>query len=179
MRFKCLNSIKQKAEFWYKENDSYIQRNDFIHPKKSPKVLKLVMNENLILIFYLICICSGDYIARPFLYSGSTAVGIDKIIQYFGSKNDNIRLEQQSIDNTEEGISSALSSIHDSGNDTVFAYLADTNFTMLNEYAVKYNMYIWNAVPYPEDACFTNIIFGYDSPLTSLKSIMLLFYILL
>lgn len=137
------------------------------------------MNKKAILIFCFICICSCDYIARPFLYSGSKDVGIDTIIKYFGSKNDNIRLEEHSIDNSEVGISSALSSIHDGGNDTVFAYLVDTNFTMLNEYAVKYNMYIWNAVPYPEDACFTNIIFGYDSPLTSLKSILFLFYKLL
>lgn len=137
------------------------------------------MNIQAILIFCFVCVCRCDYIARPFLYSGSKPVEIDTIIKYFGSKNDNIRLEEQSIDNTEEGISSALSSIHEGGNDTVFAYLADTNFTLLNEYAAKYNMYIWNAVPYPEDACFTNIIFGYDSPLTSLKSILILFYKLL
>lgn len=135
------------------------------------------MKVRVFLLIYLIYICSCDPIVRPFIHSGSVPNEVETILTYFGDDNDKMKMIKQSVEKTEEGISKAFKKIRGDGYDTVFGYLPDMNFTMVNEYAVKYGIYLWNAILFPEEACFTNIIFGYDFPLTSLKSIFILYFI--
>lgn len=109
---------------------------------------------------------------RPFIYSEGEVLpdGIDSIIAYF--KGTNYTLTEEKI----KGITNAtlipfFKKCQTDKVDTVFAYIPNSDFDMINELAVLYNIFVWNIVAYPTRVCYSNIMFGYDIDKSSLYSI--------
>lgn len=115
---------------------------------------------------------------RPFLYSETETLpdGIDIIIEYFAG-TDYTLTEKKIKGITNTTLIPFFKECQKDKVDTVFAYIPNSDFEMINKLAVLYDIFIWNIVAYPTRVCYSNIMFGYDIDKSSLYSIHL--YILI
>lgn len=113
----------------------------------------------------------ADDIERIFIVNGNVPVGINHISNYL-TKTFEIKITRTTLPSSNQELSKLFKGQHDMGIETVFAYIPDDDFDMINKIAVENNIYVWNAVAYANSTCYSNIIFGYDISESSLQSIL-------
>lgn len=134
----------------------------------------MLMKTPFILVIFLILLdfSSCFNATRIFMHTNQLPDKVDEIIEYIGIEY-SIELEKVELtDSSRKGLTEMIKKVSDAGNDTMFAYLPDVNVTLLNEIARQYDVYVWNAIAYPERVCLSNVVLGYDAVSTSLLSML-------
>lgn len=130
-----------------------------------------------IFLHFCINIISGERIERQFLVKSSVTSDFHYVIKYIEKISDLTLVEKQ-IAISNETISEIFRNEKEKMIGTVFAYLPDADYDMINKIAREYNIYVWNAVAFASATCYSNIIFGYDISTSTLLSIKINYFIL-
>lgn len=167
------NRFNSKKATWLLKNKNISLHMSFLISIKPNRFLFIFEMSLYIFFSFFILFCmngiSGEVIERQFLVKSKVTNDITYMIKYI-EKINSLTLVENVITISNETISKIFKNEQKKKISTVFAYLPDQDFDMINKIAVQYNIYVWNAVAYASATCYSNIIFGYDISISTLLS---------